>query len=186
MFDEKEYQKNYQSKWYKENKHKCNQRSRDHYLKNKENILKKQRELYLINKDIKSEYQRQYSIKNKDKKKIASKKYYDTNKEIILLKQKIRKKNNPDKQFEVYLKFKYGISFIQYKQMLESQDFKCFICKDKLNLKDRKHLHVDHCHKSGKVRKILCARCNIFIGYLENRYINLMEKINQYIESERD
>lgn len=64
------------------------------------------------------------------------------------------------------LKCKYGISLDDYNRMLEEQGNRCGIClKGKENFQAR--LYVDHCHKTGTVRKLLCARCNFFIGYME-------------------
>lgn len=59
------------------------------------------------------------------------------------------------------LKFRYGISQEQYDQMQKQQDYKCWIC----DRKGVRKLAVDHDHKTGKVRGLLCQGCNVMLGY---------------------
>jgi hypothetical protein len=65
----------------------------------------------------------------------------------------------------------YGITLAQYQEMLASQEEKCAICEERETSVDRagtlKSLAVDHCHNTGKVRGLLCSRCNTTIGKLE-------------------
>lgn len=56
----------------------------------------------------------------------------------------------------------YGLSADEYIKMHEKQDGKCAICKKEPSTK--RGLHIDHCHKTGKVRGLLCHNCNIGIG----------------------
>lgn len=56
----------------------------------------------------------------------------------------------------------YGLTMEQYETMLSMQENACAICKEK----STKNLHVDHDHETGKVRGLLCYRCNSAIGYL--------------------
>lgn len=61
---------------------------------------------------------------------------------------------------QTYLKKHYGLTLAQYDALHTAQDFKCAICKEKTEL------HVDHCHKTGKVRALLCGPCNRSLGML--------------------
>ncbi len=58
----------------------------------------------------------------------------------------------------------YGMTIADYDALLERQGGVCAICK--------KHpgetLCVDHCHATGKVRGLLCRKCNAAIGFLED------------------
>lgn len=58
-----------------------------------------------------------------------------------------------------YYQRKYGISLAQYNQMLARQQNSCALCK-KHKSHFSKNLAVDHNHKSGKVRGLLCFYCN--------------------------
>lgn len=58
-----------------------------------------------------------------------------------------------------YLQAKYGISEAQYSEKLVHQGYACEMCmKPQASLKYR--LHVDHNHKTGIVRGLLCFACN--------------------------
>jgi hypothetical protein len=50
----------------------------------------------------------------------------------------------------------YGLRFGEYAQLLEAQDGRCAICLETRS----QRLSVDHDHKSGLVRGLLCRRCN--------------------------
>lgn len=78
----------------------------------------------------------------------------------------------PGWQKERDLKRKYGITTDQYNEKQKAQDNRCAICrKPETKIDHRlgvlKKLTVDHCHKTSKVRELLCARCNFVIGMVE-------------------
>lgn len=67
------------------------------------------------------------------------------------------------------LKADYGITPEQYDALLEKQDGVCAICrKPESAERDGKvmRMPVDHCHHTGRVRGLLCHRCNRAIGLL--------------------
>jgi hypothetical protein len=55
----------------------------------------------------------------------------------------------------------YGLSRQEYIQKLDNQNKSCAICG--LHI-DYKNAHVDHCHRTNKVRGLLCSKCNQGIG----------------------
>lgn len=59
---------------------------------------------------------------------------------------------------------KFGMDEGEYQRMLEQQGGVCAIC----NLTCVRELAVDHCHKTGTVRGLLCLRCNTGIGKLND------------------
>lgn len=67
-----------------------------------------------------------------------------------------------------HLKKKYGLTPEKYTDMFKKQDGVCGICK-KEPLKF--HLAVDHCHKTGDIRGLLCTKCNVSLGWYE-QYTN--------------
>lgn len=61
---------------------------------------------------------------------------------------------------------KYGLTWEEWKQMLERQGNACAICGDR-----QSELVIDHNHKSGKVRGLLCSNCNSGLGmFKDNRH----------------
>jgi hypothetical protein len=60
-----------------------------------------------------------------------------------------------------HLKRRYGIGAVEVEEMLESQGWACPICATTLTAKT---CHVDHDHKTGAVRGILCFNCNGGLG----------------------
>jgi hypothetical protein len=61
-----------------------------------------------------------------------------------------------------YLKRTYGISVGEYDEMLAAQQGVCAICGR--TPRDDISLHVDHCHVTGRLRGLLCFRCNNGLG----------------------
>lgn len=74
---------------------------------------------------------------------------------------------------------KYKMTEEQYLDMLKLQDGTCKICKGPDNGPWGK-LAVDHCHKSGKIRGLLCAKCNKGLGQF-NDNPQLMEEAIRYL-----
>jgi len=81
----------------------------------------------------------------------------------------------------------YGITQADWDEMFRNQGGVCAICRkpetkfDKRHLKLRK-LCVDHCHRTGKVRGLLCGKCNSAIGLL-NDDPALFEAGSAYLKS---
>jgi len=57
-----------------------------------------------------------------------------------------------------WVQYKYGISITIYKELFTLQNGACAICKQVCN--SGRRLAVDHDHKTGEVRGLLCSRCN--------------------------
>ena len=104
---------------------------------------------------------------NLEKCKIWSKNYYITHKKEIISRTK---KNN--------LKRKYGLLFQDYNQLFELQNGKCLICN---NIENKRLLSVDHDHKTGKIRGLLCSNCNTGLGNFKDNSI-LLEKAIKYLK----
>ena len=105
----------------------------------------------------------------------------------------VRKTVNKDKRRDYDLQRNYGIDNDTYLQMLLEQNGCCKICG--ISEKDNKSkLHVDHSHKTGKVRGLLCSRCNTAIGKFKEdpeiikraiAYIERWNNATKLSESER-
>lgn len=62
----------------------------------------------------------------------------------------------------------YGMSLEDYSLLLASQGGKCKICGSEKPKGRWAQFHVDHCHKDGHVRGILCNRCNTMLGMVDD------------------
>lgn len=73
----------------------------------------------------------------------------------------------------------YGVTPFEYGEMLWNQNFKCKLCDTELG-KDTKAPHLDHNHKTGKIRGILCHHCNTGLGLFKDS-ITMLEKAIEYL-----
>src|SRR3990167_100511 len=86
------------------------------------------------------------------------------------------------------LKDKYGITITQWNKMYKLQDGKCPICCTKLfryhEKQGRRAAPVDHCHKTGLVRGLVCYTCNRWrVG---RNTVETARNVVKYLESEFD
>lgn len=72
----------------------------------------------------------------------------------------------------------FGLTIQQYEEMLQQQNGVCAICLETCT--SGKRLAVDHCHATGKVRQLLCRRCNQSMGKFNDDPI-LLQKVVDYL-----
>ena len=78
----------------------------------------------------------------------------------------------------------YGLTPAEHEVMERAQNGCCAICgrKETAKLKGKTlHLSIDHSHKTGKVRALLCRKCNSLLGYVSDSIETLRAAI-QYLE----
>ena len=79
---------------------------------------------------------------------------------------------NKKRRRERALLKEYGISWTEYESLLFSQDHRCKICREVFD-ENGKTPSVDHCHKTGLVRGLLCQLCNSGLGMFKDHVKNL-------------
>jgi dCMP deaminase len=77
-----------------------------------------------------------------------------------------------DKTRDRALMTNYGISQEDYLRILEQQGGGCAICKA-LPESESRNFPIDHDHSTGKVRGILCTRCNMILGQFKDNIANM-------------
>lgn len=85
------------------------------------------------------------------------------------------KAENPERrrvtQRRYDLKRNYGMTPEEYDALLRKQDFKCAICgTEESGRRGSSGLAVDHDHKTGRVRGLLCSPCNAALGAFRDDY----------------
>lgn len=74
------------------------------------------------------------------------------------------------------LKRRYGLSEEDYKSLSDSQENKCALCQQKVDI-----LYVDHCHETLRVRGLLCMKCNCLLGLAKDNKETL-ERAIKYLD----
>ena len=130
-----------------------------------------------MEKEERKKYEKEWRNNNSERVKAYKKEWYANHKQqrqdyLNKNKDKLREQH---REYTKLKKFKgYGITEEQYIEMFNKQKGKCAICETHQdNLKSP--LHIDHNHKTGKVRALLCYKCNHGIGCF-NDDIKLLSK----------
>lgn len=89
---------------------------------------------------------------------------------------KTRYHSNKDAWLNNNYKKKYKITLEEYDKLLKEQNNSCAICNQTC-ITDRR-LAVDHNHTTGKVRGLLCTKCNSLLGQANDDTAILTQAIN--------
>jgi Recombination endonuclease VII len=120
---------------------------------------------------------------DKEKRKQSQREWYARNKDNPEFKERRKKSKSlwRNKNLEYHRKYyrtrRYDITYEEFLDLLKIQDYKCAICSCKITEESSK---IDHNHLTNKVRKILCAKCNIGLGQFDDS-IMLLNKAIQYL-----
>lgn len=113
-------------------------------------------------------------------KKGARRKVQSKCKSCVIDYHRQQRKLYPDKWKGKDLKTRFGIGIEEYNQMFEQQEGKCKIC-GKHQSEFSMRLAVDHCHKTGVIRGLLCVHCNHGLGKFFDD-TNLLLKAIEYLK----
>jgi hypothetical protein len=86
------------------------------------------------------------------------------------------------KQKDNALRAQYGITLDQYERMADEQGGNCRICESALDLGF--YTAVDHDHDTGRVRGLLCSKCNMALGAFKDSAA-LLERAIDYLTKDR-
>ncbi len=85
-----------------------------------------------------------------------------------------------EKERDRHFRRKFGITAGDYDMMCEEQKGCCAICGKHESEFTRRHA-VDHCHTTGRVRGLLCTKCNNGLGCYDDDIARLKNAI-KYLE----
>jgi hypothetical protein len=89
-----------------------------------------------------------------------------------------RNKQRPKVQRKYFLAKKFNITEEEYEVLLEKQNGVCAICGNKEESSTKQYLAVDHCHQTGRIRGLLCNKCNVGVGALGDSIEGLEAALN--------
>lgn len=81
-----------------------------------------------------------------------------------------------DRSYQYHLRRKFSITKEEAAKLAAHK--RCDICKAP---RGKQRFHVDHCHRSGKIRGVLCRECNLALGHVEDR--KRLAKIFRYLSA---
>lgn len=157
----------------------------DKMYKDKYDKVKYQAQYYKEHKEKLGDYQKEYREAHREKIQAYHKEYYETNKKILLEKSR-EYRQRPEVKFkrkQYELNKTYNISVEEYDKLWESQNGVCAICgQPETSIREGKikPLSVDHDHETGKIRGLLCNRCNRALGMFEDSP-DLLLKASAYL-----
>lgn len=143
------------------------------------------------NRDKVRAFGRKYYHAKSDACRAASRRYHDEQRTNPAYLRRMASRNkaardaNPEAHFYARLRVVYGLTRTQYDEMLVKQGGVCAACErpEKVKMRGKlKRLSVDHCHRSGRVRGLLCAGCNAGIGHFRDDPA-LLRKVATWLES---
>jgi len=77
-------------------------------------------------------------------------------------------------------KHRYGVDNAEFMRLMDMQKGLCAICNVGLKENGERNIKpcIDHCHTTGAVRGLLCHRCNVALGLLDDD----IERLNKAVE----
>jgi hypothetical protein len=123
--------------------------------------------------ECKNKASREWDKRNKERKSTSNREWYH--------RVKAEQPNKfPKQRREAKFKRVYGITTLEYDEMLQAQDFKCVTCGKEHVDSEKEKLRVDHCHTTQKVRGLLCHHCNVTLGLIKEN-IEVLEALKSYV-----
>ena len=140
------------------------------YAANRKEIAERRRQVRAAwsdeQKAIHRARRRKHARRHREEERARSAEYQRENREALLARQRAH-------DFRVRLERMYGLTRAKYIEMLQQQGGLCAICKMPERRRYRNGalyaMSVDHNHSTGRVRSLLCGRCNSLLGQSNDR-----------------
>ena len=129
-------------------------------------------------REIANARRRDYYLKNKEKCLAAQKRYRAKHSSRYTQLQNQWRAKNPLKFYASTIQRTYGLSLEQVRRMFETQNGVCAICLEKF--KSKKDIQIDHNHENGKIRSLLCFRCNSGLGHFKDS-VSILSNAIEYL-----
>jgi hypothetical protein len=140
-----------------------------HYYANREDLLAQDRAKYAADIEKSREYRKELYYKKRAERIAITVSWQKRNPEKVKLLRRRR-----------LLREKYGMTLEEWNTMFSKQGKRCAICECK-TVNGSRNWHVDHDHRTGRVRSILCNNCNQLLAGARDDAKNLRSAIS-YLE----
>lgn len=157
----------------------------DYYYRNREKIAARNSAKYHANVEKQSERNRLNYIKNRERILGYKRKHREAHRAEHNARLRAIRAAAPEPAHS-YLG-KYGMTIAEYRAMFSAQGGVCAICQKGETTRHGarvRRLAVDHCHKTGRMRALLCTACNVAIGRLGDDP-DLLDRASAYLRLHR-
>lgn len=136
------------------------------HAKNRKKSRDNARDWAKLNPEKRKASMREYYLRTQDRRLAERKRHYRTD-----------LKFNREEAVDSRLRRLYGIDGVIHREcILASQGYMCKLCGTS-SPGNKKGWHVDHCHKTGKVRGVLCHHCNVMLANAKDDIETLFKAI---------
>jgi len=115
-----------------------------------------------------------YYAANRDKLLEQARRYVQANVELVRNRRRRYQERTKAEKQQYHRERRYGITSEQYMHLLNEQFGKCALCRR------RSAMCIDHDHRDGRVRALLCRPCNVGLGMFEDDS-ELLERAKEYL-----
>jgi hypothetical protein len=127
-------------------------------------------------KDLKAARAKAYREANSESVRLQKAVWYYRNQAQLAERQRAAYAENPEKYKLRRIQSVYGMSALQFQALWAKQEGLCAICIGALQ--PGKKCHIDHCHKTGAVRGLLCSNCNTGLGHFRDDASRLLSALD--------
>ena len=168
----------YNKKWQSENKEKVAIHFKRFWDKKKDEINKKRREYYALNTEKMREKTKKWQTANPEKRKATAAEWRKANPNYRKEHEEKYPEKFKERRFkELMWRIKVKMTYNEFKVMLKKQNNRCAICGKE---ETKRRMSVDHCHKTGRVRGLLCQLCNTSLGGFQDD-VGRLKKAIKYL-----
>lgn len=153
------------------------ERGREYRKKNHDEILLRQRMRNVKLRDETNAYHRQWHKNHPEKRAEYRRRRIEEERESVSNEERAKREYKSKNRWK-----QYGLTNEQFHELLTGQDDRCAICFRQITLDADAKLrpHVDHDHASGRVRGLLCGRCNVGLGMFGDD-LEIIEQAQRYL-----
>ena len=154
---------------------------REYRARNRERLSASRKAEYQVNREQLLRDKGEYYVQNRDNILAQKRQQYVKDRPAILARHKECRLRNPGPHREaLWRRAGISISYSEYLDLVDKQDGRCAICGEYKGTE----LRVDHCHKTGRIRGLLCDACNVGIGKLGDVEHALLRAYNYLREAQ--